>query len=66
MKDIKLIPKGVYCYTQKNDKLYVCPYWSINKRRPYQDNGYCSFLKQGDWMVGFGLLWDQIKECGIN
>ena len=24
-------------------------------------------MKNGDWMHnGIGLLWDQVKECGIN
>lgn len=58
-----------------------CPYWSINEDHEYQDNGYCSYLELGDWMdepintytntrTGekrhIGLLWDQVKACGIN
>jgi len=41
----KKIPKGYYCY----DKNGICPYWSIREDQPYQFNGYCSFLKIGDW-----------------
>jgi hypothetical protein len=61
-----VIPKGVYCY----DKNGVCPYWDKNLDKPEQHNGYCHYLKSGDWMDedigGWGLLWDQCKECGIN
>lgn len=41
------IPKGVYCY----DKNGICPHWSIDPSQPKQRNGYCSFLKRGDWEV---------------
>jgi hypothetical protein len=62
-KSKNLIPKGPYCY----DKNGVCPYWSLNKDREYQNNGYCSFLERGDWQEDwFSLLWDQVKECGVN
>lgn len=48
-------------------KTNPCPYWSINARKPYQSNGYCNFLEEGDWQHGgFGILWDQVKCCGIN
>jgi hypothetical protein len=59
---ISKIPEGMYCYDGKG----VCPYWSINENYEYQDNGYCSYLKQGDWEGLGGLLWDQCKACGIN
>jgi len=64
-----LIPKNTpYCYTHdKNGKCSFCPFWSINKDHEEQNNGYCSFLKVGDWEgKGLSLLWDQVKECGIN
>ena len=54
------IPEGIYCY----DSNGVCPYWSLNKDKPHQENGYCSYLGLGDWDLGGGLLWDQVKECG--
>jgi len=57
------IPRGVYCY--RGDKL--CPFWSKDYNQPEQENGYCSYLGRGDWEnEGFGLLWDQVKECGVN
>jgi hypothetical protein len=84
------IPKGIYCYNRNK----LCPYWSLNKDHEYQNNGYCSLLKSGDWETSkekghwrirqsdgsykeviasgeemglfTGLLWDQVKECGIN
>jgi len=36
-----LIPKGVYCDG--------CPFWFRDGGRPEQENGYCSYLKKGDW-----------------
>ena len=65
--DSKIIPAGIYCYEKK-----VCPYWTV--RRSYhniqemrQSCGYCRLLKQGDFMDnGTMLIWDQVKECGIN
>lgn len=77
-KDTSCIPVGCYCYGvvdignndtgQKfNIKTTKCPYWSLNTNRAYQENGYCSFLEEGDWQYGgLGTLWDQVKICGIN
>ena len=77
-KDEKLIPPGSYCYIILDIiskganyppvlKTLRCPYLSINKDHPEQENGYCAFLEQGDWDDGHGgLLWDGVKECGIN
>lgn len=70
----KDIPYGPYCYEiksvdYKSGKLRSkpCPYWSRDPNKPEQENGYCSYLKCGDWEhEGLGLLWDQVKECGIN
>lgn len=55
------IPQGIYCYDEEG----LCPYWSIDKDKPFQDNGYCHFLKKGDWELKGGLIWDQCKECNI-
>ena len=56
------IPKGPYCYDENG----VCPFWCIEPIHPTQENGYCSFLRLGDWDLSLGLLWDQVKECGVN
>lgn len=48
-KNKKLIPEGYYCYTYKDGKEIRCPYWSSRKDKPYQLNGYCSYLEKGDW-----------------
>lgn len=47
-----------------------CPYWKMRGNKSRQRNGYCRLMKSGDWMPhdkgGTMLLWDQVKECGIN
>ena len=61
--DTSVIPRGYYCYDDK-DK---CPYWELRKDKPKGENGYCSYLQYGDWeMEGLSLLFDQCKECNIN
>jgi len=76
-KSTKLIPHGDYCYTPVKvvmskkrgpvQKVRPCPYWSIRDGKPSQMNGYCSYLNEGDWhKKSQGLLWDQVKSCGIN
>ena len=65
------IPKGMYCYKYSVDEstglglpvIKVCPYWSMREDKPSQDNGYCSYLKMGDWEdeEHIGLLWDQVR-----
>lgn len=63
VKDQSVIPAGIYCYDQNG----LCPYWSSRADKHHQENGYCSFLEVGDWEVkGCSLLWDQVKECGVN
>ncbi len=48
-------------------KRECCPYWELRENYPEQENGYCRFLGKGDWDLGpISLLWDQIKECGVN
>jgi hypothetical protein len=76
VKDTEEIPEGMYCYTiieapnQNNNgefKTKNCPYWSINENEQEQNNGYCKLLEIGDWQEdGMGLLWDQVKLCGIK
>lgn len=63
----KVIPQGCYCYTyDEKGKQITCPYWSLTKSYPKQENGYCSYLKKGDWEGYCTHLWDQVKECEIN
>jgi hypothetical protein len=77
----KQIPPGVYCYRgsellenerdangfPKLLKKNVCPWWSIHRDQPEQENGHCEYLGYGDWEVdGLSLLWDSCKECGVN
>jgi len=38
-----LIPRGDYCKG--------CPFHFIDNSRKYQENGYCSYLKKGDWNI---------------
>ena len=62
------ISAGSYC----NDAMGVCPYWDMESDKPIQESGYCWFLEEGDSDVNehmgiyFSLLWDQVKDCGIN
>jgi len=63
MKYNKQIPKGIYCY----DKNGLCPYWDDFEHMEEQNSGYCHLLGRGDWEAEwFGLLWDLVKECGLN
>lgn len=62
-KDLSKIPKGIYCYDENG----ICPFWDKSSEHHHQESGYCHFLKIGDWeSEGVSLLWDQVKECGIN
>ncbi len=58
------IPLGCYCYDDNG----TCPYWSNKLDKPEQESGYCYYLERGDWQIRdrMGLLWDMVKECGIN
>ena len=72
------IPKGYYCYTsittdqQPSNTLLgrrctPCPYWGMDSSKERQNNGFCTFLNTRDWDdTSGGLLWDQVKDCGIN
>ena len=70
---LDVIPHGLYCYTDiENEKNWsykfkVCPYWELRADKPVQENGYCHYLQTGDWEYkDSSMLWDQVKECGIN
>lgn len=52
-----------------------CPYYKGRRDKPEQSDGYCRLLKRGDYTQGRDangnpratmLLWDGVKECGIN
>lgn len=76
----RLIPKGDYCYsileepspaTNYRMRVKRCPFWDkpqdMVAAHGAQLSGYCHYLRQGDWMPdGTFLLWDQVKECGLN
>jgi hypothetical protein len=70
------IPKGTYCYTSlkvinnpddPNAKpTYkaegVCPHW-----KKTENGARCELLNvEHHRKCGFHLVWDQVKECGIN
>lgn len=53
----------------------LCRHWKRRTDWPRQGDGYCRLLKCGDSTPGRDaegrpratfLLWDQVKECGIN
>lgn len=51
----------------KIPEIQMCPYWSSRADKPDQNNGFCAYLGFGDWEEeGMTLLWDQVKECGVN
>lgn len=41
----RLIPRGVYCEGPN----YRCPFLFRDSGREEQNNGYCSYLRAGDW-----------------
>ena len=57
-------------------KTQTCPFWDTNEEKGDQECGYCHLIGKGDWDLNeettseidipFGLLWDQVKECGLN
>jgi len=56
-----VIPRGIYCYDENG----TCPYLDKAEGVGEQNDGYCWFLRRGDWQSnGVGLLWDSCKECG--
>lgn len=58
-----VIPTGMYCYkyigkSYTDDGILIlrthhCPFWSLNKKKPKQANGYCSYLGKGDWDLAY-------------
>lgn len=70
--DLGVIPEGMYCYSRATStddpilNVVPCPYWGSDPEKRTQQNGYCAHLKAGDWEDGTFLLWDLVKECGVN
>lgn len=64
----KWIPKNTcYCYSRKNGKIKPCKWWTINPNKESQLNGYCKYIKKGDWYENVTmLLFDQCKECNLK
>ena len=61
------IPDGDYCYKSTGiqginedglpyRKVENCPFWDVDIDMPYQENGYCHLLKQGDWDMNLDSL----------
>ena len=65
---LKLIPEGEYCYLRNEHGDFIrCPFWDMMPNIPRQSNGFCHFLKEGDFTSdGLSLLWDEVKSCGEN
>ena len=79
--DESVIPQGAYCYRFTGETKRTadgrpypgtvpCPYWGANPEAGEQEYGYCAKLKLADWEGDehghIPLLWDMVKECGIN
>lgn len=53
-----------YCYSKDG---MDCPFWAKEKNFEHKENGYCFYLKQGDWdSEGFSIIWDMVKGCGVS
>ena len=71
-KDKRRIPKGYYCYSCQNYKEFkfkdikVCPYWSLRRGKPKQNNGYCAYLEKGDWDINNEQRWRREYTRGKN
>ena len=67
------IPHGCYCYKLLSVdkitgklKIEICPHWHA-KAINAQPGAYCSLIKQySQHEEANNMLWDQVKECGIN
>lgn len=58
----KYIPRNTfYCYHEDGQP---CRWWSIRHTKPNQVNGYCAYMRYGDWYDPWiNDLWDQCKLC---
>jgi len=55
------IPDGLYCYTYIDEHRYVCPYHKYRKGYGTQEDGYCEFLKKGDYELNRELEYVEEK-----
>lgn len=62
------IPKGMYCYGYRADGKWVqpCPFLRFDYTKDRQSNGICEAFNMRDSFANGGLLWDMVKECGVN
>lgn len=45
----------------------VCPYYERRADEAGRFDGYCRYLRLGDWQEGGTFsLWDYVNECGTN
>ena len=58
--DASIIPYGYYCYSGINGTK-PCSYWSLRNNKPKYANGYCAFLKKGDWDINKEKRWRSIN-----
>lgn len=74
-ENMEKIPKGYYCYSgclYCPEGIQICPFYDkssiANFFYGYQSNGYCHYLKKGDYTTKESsfLLWDMCKECSLN
>ena len=59
-----LIPRGYYCeiWNRKEKKIDGhCPFWFLDRARPGQENGYCSFIGKGDWDINAEHAEDDVE-----
>lgn len=66
------IPHGPYCYfgsrNPSADNYKPCGYWEFIPAKDEESSprGHCNYLNKTDEDGSCDLLWDQVKECGIN
>lgn len=68
MKDTSVIPKGMYCHGELigdgNGGYYhphLCPYWRQITGRHEQENGWCDYLRKGDYELNREDQWTEFK-----
>lgn len=71
----KYVPEGMYCYSSTGEsgvnaegipyrKVQKCPFWDYDPDMPNQENGYCHFLREGDWGINIdGMDTTTLEHC---